>query len=368
MKLIVLKTNLVDGLGTVEKAVNEGSNLPILKNILIEAGGGKIVFVATNLELAIEYLIPGKVMEEGEIAAPFSLLNSIIRNLAAERISIEEKDKKIVITTDNYEATLQGQDPKEFPIIPVVQDRAHRLEFNTASFREALGNVIVAAQYSDIRPEISGVYLEYSGGEAVLAATDGFRLAEQKLDQSSVKTDVEKISAILPLKTATELLKMFKEQRELIMAVEPNQVLLSAPNEKVISRLIDGSFPDYKAVIPKNPPHEVVVERQELINAVRLASSFSGRANDITLRSGDNKKHLEVYATDSALGESSYKVPAKLTGEKFSIVFNWRYLLDGLKIFSGADITLGIHSSERPVLLRNHKEPHLIYVVMPIKG
>ncbi len=368
MKLIVLKTNLVDGLGIVERAVNESSNLPILKNVLIKAGNGKITFIATNLELAVEYSIPGKVLEEGGVAAPFSLLSAIIRNLAAERISIEEKNRKIVITTDNYEATLQGQDPKEFPIIPSVHDETHRLVFNMGSFREALGNVVVAAQYSDIRPEISGVYFEHSGGETVFAATDGFRLAEQKLDQGSVKTDVEKISVILPLKTATELLKMFKEQHEMTAIIESNQILLSAPNEKVISRLIDGSFPDYRAVIPKNPPHEAVVERQELINAVRLASSFSGRANDITLRAGDNKKHLEVYATDSALGESSYKVPAKLTGEKFSIVFNWRYLLEGLKIFSGADITLGIHSSERPVLLHNQKEPHLIYVVMPIKG
>ncbi len=368
MKLILLKTNLVEGLTAVERAVNESSNLPILKNILLKAEGGKITLIATNLELAVEYSIPGKVLEGGIIAAPFSLLNSIIRNLAAERISIEEEGRKVSIITDNYEATLQGQDPKEFPIIPSIHDETSRLTLATSSFREALGSVIVAAQYSDIRPEISGVYLEYSGGEMILAATDGFRLSERKVDPGSVKSDSEKISAILPLKTATELLKMFKEQHEITVFVESNQALLSAPNERVISRLIDGSFPDYRAVIPKNPPHEAVVERQELINAVRLASSFSGRANDITLKTGDNKKFLEVYATDSALGESSYKVPAKLTGEKFSVVFNWRYLLDGLKIFSGADIVLGIHSSERPALLHNPKEPHLIYVVMPIKG
>ncbi len=368
MKILLLKTNLVEGLGIVERAVNESSNLPILKNVLLRAEGGKIILITTNLELAVEYSMSGKVLEEGGVALPFSLFCSIIRNLAAERISIEEKEGKVIITTDNYEAVLQGQDPKEFPIIPSVHKEAQRFVCGVESFRGALASVIVAAQYSDIRPEISGVYFEYSGGDAVFAATDGFRLAEKKLESGSIKTDAEKISVIIPLKTASELLKVFKEQHEITIFVESNQILLSAPNEKITSRLIDGSFPDYRAVIPKNTPHEAIIERQEFINAVRLASSFSGRANDITLKSGDNKKFLEVYATDSALGESSYKVPAKLSGEKFSVVFNWRYLLDGLKVFSGTDITLGIHSSERPALLRNPKEPHLIYVVMPIKG
>lgn len=368
MKLILLKTNLVEGLGIVERAVNESSNLPILKNTLVRAGGGKITLITTNLELAVEYSMPGKVLEEGEVAVPFSLFNSIIKNLAAERVSIEEKNGKVTITTDNYEATLQGQDPKEFPIIPSVHNEAQSLIFNTESFRGALASVIVAAQYSDIRPEISGVYIGHSGGETVFAATDGFRLAERKIEPGNVKTESAEVSVILPLKTATELLKMFRGQHEITVFIEPNQILLSAPNEKIISRLIDGSFPDYRAVVPKDTPHEAVIERQEFINAVRLASSFSGRANDITLKAGDNKKFLEVYATDSALGESSYKVPTKLTGEKFSVVFNWRYLLDGLKIFSSADVVLGIHSSERPALLRSQKESHLIYVVMPIKG
>ena len=368
MKLLLLKTNLVEGLGVVERAVNESSNLPILKSVLIKAENGKIIFVATNLEFAIEYAIPGKVLEEGVVAAPFSLLSSIIKNLAAERVSIEEKNKKVTVTTDNYEAVFQGQDPKEFPIIPQVNKDAERIAVNFDVFRDALENVIVAAQYSDIRPEISGVYFECASEGSVLAATDGFRLAEQKLGSNDVQTKSERLSIIIPLKTATELLKTFKGQSDVLIFLEPNQIILSTQNERVVSRLIDGSFPEYRAVIPKNPSHEVVVERQELINAVRLASSFSGRANDIILRVGDGKKFLEVYAADSSLGESSYKVPMKLTGEQFSIVFNWRYLLDGLKIFSGTEILLGINSPDRPALLHNQKEPHLIYVVMPIKS
>ncbi len=367
MKLILLKTNLVDALGSVERAVNESSSLPILKHALVKTVGGKILLVGTNLELAIEYSLPGKVIEGGEIAVPFSLFNSLIKNLMAERVAIEEKDRKITITTDNYEAVLQGQDAAEFPIIPSIQKQTPPLLFPTELFRGALQNVIVAAQYSDIRPEISGVYFKCSGRMITLAATDGFRLAEEKINLPPTASSQD-TAAIIPLKTASEALKMFKGSEEITVCIEPNQILLSSPNEKIISRLIDGSFPEYHAVIPHHPPHEVTVNRAEFINAVRLASPFSGRANDVIVRLGENKKVLEVYSVDSALGESLYKIPVKGKGERFSIIFNWKYLLDGLKVFSGNEVTLGVTSSDRAVLLQNPKEPNLLYVVMPIKG
>ena len=368
MKLIILKTNLVDALTVVERAVSENSSLPILKHVLIKAFAGKITLIGTNLELAVECFVSGKVVEEGETTAPFSLLNSIVKNLSAERVSLEEEGGKITVTTDNYQAVLQGQDAAEFPIIPSVQESAHRLAFPTELFRGALQEVIVAAQYSDIRPEISGVYFEYADREITLAATDGFRLAERKIGLPDAGTPGEKLSAIIPLKTAAEVLKMFKGSETMEVFLEPNQILFASASEKTISRVIDGSFPEYHAVIPHNPPHEVVVDRSEFINAIRLASSFSGRGNDITVRVGDSKRVLEIYSADNTLGESSYKIPVKFKGEAFSVIFNWRYLLDGLRVFSGNEITLGVTSSDRAALLHSTKEPQLIYVVMPIKG
>lgn len=368
MKLIILRTNLVDGLNSVERAVNEGANLSILKNILIKTDGSKITFISTNLELAVEYLVPGKVIEKGEVAVPFSIFNSIIKNLNTERISLEEKSKKITISTDNYEATIQGQDPKEFPIIPSISNKNKNLKINVTDFREALGSVIIAAQYSDIRPEISGVFLGYSDNELVFAATDSFRLSERKVNQKLFQSNLDDFSVIIPLKTASELMRILGEDGPLEIFIDPNQILFSVENKKIISRLIDGNFPDYKAVIPKQFQNEAVVSKNELINALKLASAFVGRTNDVTLKVGDGKKVLEVLSADNALGENCYKIPLKLKGDKFSLVFNWKYLLDGLKIYKNDEVVLGINASDRPVIIKNPNEPFLIYVAMPIKS
>jgi DNA polymerase-3 subunit beta len=368
MKLIILRTNLIDGLNSVERAISESSNLPILKNILIKIDGGSIVFISTNLELAVECIVPGKVIEKGEITIPFSIFNSIIKNLNSERISLEEKNKKVVISTDNYEAVIQGQDPKEFPIIPPIINKNKKLKINTNDFKEALGSVIVAAQYSDIRPEISGVFFNHSDNIFTLVATDSFRLSERKIDTKLIQTDLDDFSAIIPLKTASELMRFFSKDEILEISIDPNQILFSTKNEKIISRLIDGNFPDYKAVVPKQTQNEVVVDRNELINALKLASAFAGRANNITLKIGDGKKTIEVYSVDNSLGENCYKIPIKLKGEKFSLVFNWKYLLDGLKIYKNNEVVLGVNSPDRPVVIKTPTEPQLIYVAMPIKS
>lgn len=368
MKLIILRTNLLDGLGSVERAVSENTNLPILKNVLIKTTENKIKLISTNLELAIEYFTSGKIIENGEVTIPFSVFNSVIRNLNTERITLEEKNKKLIITTDNYEAVIQGQDPKEFPIIPSISDKNRSLKVSVGDFKEGLGSVIIAAQYSDIRPEISGIYFNYSNEILTLAATDSFRLSERKLNSKQIRSTLDEVSVIIPLKTASELMRMFGGGDELEIFIDPNQILFNTPNEKIISRLIDGSFPDYQAVIPKELKNEILVDKNELINALKLASAFTGRANDVTMRIGDNKKLLEIYSADSALGENCYRVPIKLKGDKFSMVFNWRYLLDGLKIYKSDEVTFGVNSSDRPVVIKNQNEPYQIYVAMPIKS
>ncbi len=371
MKLIILKTNLIDALNSVEKSVGFNSHLPILKNVLIEVGD-KMVMSSTNLELAVKYFLSGKTIEAGKIAVPFSLLNSIIKNLNAERVTMESKDNGVLITTDNYEAFAQGQDAHEFPIIPAIQNSKNFIKINAGLFRDCLTNTVIATQYSEIRPEISGVYLSFFDGKLTFVATDSFRLAERVLGVQDFQTSVREVSAIIPLKTIQELLRMLDftndTDNEVEIFIDPNQILFRFNNQEVTSRLIDGTFPDYKAIIPKEIQTEVTISRQEFINAIKLVSSFSGKAQDITMKIGDNKKFLELYSSESSLGENKYKLPIKLNGEKFTTVFNWKYLMDGVKIYKGEEFLFGINSPQKPAVIKSNNEPNLVYVVMPIKG
>lgn len=368
MKLIILKNNITEGLNAVERAISASANLPILKNILIKTEGGRISFTCTNLEIAITQIVPGKIVEDGEITVPVSVFAPVAKNLNAERVSLDVKDKQIIITTDNYEATIQGQNAKDFPIIPGINEKDNVIKLSAPRLLEALQNVFVATQYSEIRPEISGVFFRVFDNEVILAATDSFRLAEKimKVDNLHLQNDV---SMIIPYKTAEELIRFLTGNTgDVEIFIEQNQVLFKTNTRQLISRLVDGVFPEYKAIIPKQIQNEVVLDRNEFVNAVKLASSFSGRGNNVTISIGENKKFLELSSADSSLGENHYKIPIKFKGDVFSIIFNWRYLLDGLKIHSSEDITIGVNSPDRPALLKNPTETGLLYVVMPIKG
>lgn len=369
MKILILKDNLVAGLSVVERAIGASANLPVLKNVKIAAGDGGIFVTGTNLELAITHEVSGKVLESGEATCPFGILNSVVKNVSTERITLEKGAKKLVLTTDNYEAQLQSQDPKEFPLIPSIQDETKTVSIPKDALENALGNVIVATQYTDIRPEISGVLFRFHEEGFTCVATDSFRLAEQTVKFSAVPPAMHGVDAIVPLRTAEEVLRILSlsDQGDMAVTVETNQVLFHNAATRIISRLIDGRFPEYQGIIPKEVKNEVSIDREELIRAIKLTSSFTGRANDLSLNVSENKKSLELYSGDAALGENRYRLPVKAKGEKFSIVFNWRYLLDGLRMYRGAEVVLGVNTPDRPALIRDAKESNLVYVVMPVK-
>jgi len=367
MKLIVLKNNFKTGLNTVERAITENSNLPILKNVLIKTFNNKIQLSTTNLELGITNSISGKIIEEGSITVPLSTLLGITNNINNERINIEIDNNTLNIKTDNYEAVIQGLPEEEFPIIPKIENKDNYLEIETGIFKDALFKVINAVQLSEIRPEISGVLLDFQLNSFKLVGTDSFRLAEKTLSDTNFKSNFNRgFKIILPLKTAQELLRVFKEGSVMIF-VDSNQVLFKNGDLEIISRLIDGNYPDYEQIIPNSIDTDVSFELDYLTNAVKLVSNFSGKVNEIKILTKDKQKHLEIYSANQYLGENKYLVPAKITGPSVDVSFNWRYLMDGLKNFETKDITFGINGNTKPAILKNPNDGSYFYIVMPIK-
>ena len=369
LKLIILRSNFLTGLNSVEKSVGDNTNLPILKNILLSAEENKIILTSTNLELAIKYRLSGKIITSGSITIPFSVLNTIIKNLNTERITLEATPNSLIIQTDNYEATIQGNNTEDFPVIPSIQNKKQSIKINTKTFKEVLVKVSVATQYSDIRPEISGVLMVFKNKELTFVATDGFRLAEIVFEKNEAESSFEDVSVIVPLKTTTELLRILdeKESPSLEVFIDQNQILFQTESQYIISRLIDGSFPEYHAIIPKQTKTELIVNRLELVGALNLAKTFSGKTNDVALKTSENKKVLEVFSADSSLGENKYKIPIKLKGDPFMTTFNWKYILDGLKIYESEDVVLQANAPDKPIVIRSQTTPHALYVVMPLK-
>jgi len=366
MKLLLLKNNLIQGLSVIERGIGESSNLPILKSICVKAKDNEISFVSTNLEIAVKNTIQGKIIQEGEVVFPFLTFYSIVKNINAEKITVETREKKVFVITDNYEASFPLQNEKEFPIIPQISQNSIKIKTTTEYFKDVFSRVFVATQYSEIRPEISGVYFYNKSGEYTIVATDSFRLAEITLDNQKI-SGVGDVSVIFPFKSISEIIRIFSFQNEdLEIFLDETQALFKTETKQVISRLIDGNFPDYKGIINQSTDKDVSISlsRDELIQAVKLISSFSGKANDVIVRALQDAKVVEVYSSDSILGENNYKISTKTKSLPFSVVLNWRYFLDGLKIFKGDDVEFRI--TERPVLLKSPQDSGIIYVVMPI--
>lgn len=370
MELILLKSRLIEGLGSVEKSIGGGDKLPILKSVKIEADEkSKIKISSTNLEVAVEKKLSGKVVDKGSIVIPFSAFNSIVRNLNSDKINLIKKDNKVEIKADNYEATVNCEDPEEFPVIPTLKNKSRSIEINGKVLDHALNQVITATKFSEIRPEINGVYLKKDKQNLTLAGTDSFRLLEKVLNKDNIDSSLDDLEVIVPLDTVKILMKNINKDSDVEIFSDPNQILFETDDLSIISRLVDGEYPDYKSVIPKETKKDIEVNREELINAINATKVFSGKANDIIFSLGDKNKILEVSSADNKLGESNHRVPIKIKGNKgeFSISFNWKYVLDGLKVFNSKKITLGVNNPDKPVLIKGD-EPSTSYVVMPIRG
>lgn len=367
MKLIILRSNLKSGLDAVGRATVSNLNLPILGNVLIKALNNQIKLSTTNLEIAVTKTIYGKILEDGSATVPYSIISNIINNTASERVNLESKHNNLVITTDNYEAKLSGIAESEFPIVPKVEDGKECLGVDLGIFKEKLEKVILAAGVSDLRPEISGAFLNIESSEMKLVSTDTFRLAEGRIPGSQIKnTFNHSLEVIIPLKTAQELTRIASTEEMINIYLDNNQILFKTQDLEIISRLIDGKFPDYNSIIPKEFDVKILVNKDELINALKLTSSLSSRINEVKLKVKD-KKVLEVYSSDNVLGENNYLVSAKVDGENCEIAFNWKYLLDGVKAISGEQVFIGLNGESKPAIINTPGDSMYFYVLMPIK-
>ena len=369
MKLIILKNNLKNALDLVGYAIGNNTNLPVISNVLIKTDGNKLKLVSTNLEVGISCGAAAKIIEDGSISVPYGVVSNIINNISNERINLETKNTNLIINTDNYEATIQGINESEFPIIPKIKSENKYIEINQEELRGSLKKIIIAVGVSELRPEINGILFTAESNIIKIAATDSFRLAEAKIGSGQFKNHLEEgVRVIIPLKTAEILLKIPKgDSDDIVFYFDENQLVARSNSCEVVSRTIDGKFPDYEAILPKSLDNEITMEREELVNALKLASSFTSKIKDVKIKTKGGKT-LEVYSSDNSLGENKYLIPAKTTGGDSEITFNLKYFLEGVKAEDSDQIVLGVNSDNKPTLIKTPNSSSYFYILMPVKA
>lgn len=366
MKAVVLRDVLMEGVGVVSRAAG-GEALPILKNILIEAGNNKLLLTGTNLEIAIQHGVSGKVIEGGKITIPAKIFGEVLGALRSERINLEEKGGSITLTSDSYRATFQSLPAEDFPLVPKVKSTAAAVECKAEFLREALGAVLIATEFSDLRPELNSVFFRLTSQTLTLAATDSFRLAEQQIPSSRFTAGTAaEFQALVPLKTSQELLRLLKDGEIVKIFLDENQILFAAGNSECVSRLVDGRFPEYSSIIPSSFKTELVMAREELLEALKLASAFQAQASEVRLVFAKDRKAIEVSSSSQGVGENVYMLPGRIQGEDGEVLFNGRYVSDFLRVVRGQEVFLGVNDEHTPALFRPMGESSYCYIVKPV--
>jgi DNA polymerase-3 subunit beta len=375
MKFSTLQENLKQGLFIASHVAGKNTNLPILNNVLIEAKDGNIKLITTNLEVGIITTIRGKVEKDGSFAVDAKIFTDYVGLLANEKIDIDLKENKLNIEIEKNKTKITGQSPEEFPLIPVVS-RDLYYSAKIEDFKKALLQVIFSVSTSESRIELSGVLFNFFNNKLIVAATDSYRLAEKEINIKTNKNDAEEKRVIIPAKTIQEVIRILgggkdnekAEGGEIKFYLSDNQILFVVGATELVSRLIEGQYPDYKQIIPTTSKTNALINKTKLIRMIKIASLFSrANVNDVNLDFPIRKGQVIISSTSGQTGENITEMEALVNGEDNGIVINYRYLLDGLNNIEGDNVKLEIIDSNTPCVIRPEEEKNYLYIIMPIK-
>lgn len=375
MKISCTQENLNQGLMVVSHIASKNNNLPILSNILIKAEDKLLTLLATNLEIGVTIQIRSKIDKEGEYSIDAKLFSDYVSFLPKERIDLELEDDNLKIICDKQKTKIKGQSSLEFPLIPKInKDNPYIVPIK--DFKQAISEVIFAVSNSEARPEISGVFMDLSKDNIILASTDSYRLAEKKIILKDNK-NIKEQKIIIPVKTLNEIsriLSIFKDNISLDEAenieiyVLENQIMFSYNNIDLVSRLIEGQYPDYIQIIPSNYKTKAKINNKDLIKAVKTSSLFTKSGiNDVKLEFNASSNEVIITSSSSQTGENISKITSEITGENNNIVLNYRYLLDGLQNISSNNVVLEINNNNSPGVIKSDETNNYVYIIMPIK-
>ena len=371
MKITSLQENLKNGLLSINHIAGKNINLPILSNVKIKAKEGNIKLITTDLEIGITANIRGKIEKEGAYTVNSKILSDFISLLPNKVINIEKKENKLLIKSENYKTIIKGEEAEEFPLIPEVK-KEECYKIKAIDFKKSLSQVIFAVSNSETKIELSGVLFNFNKDFLTIVATDSFRLAEKKIKIIN-KTEQKQKQIIIPAKTLQEVNRILSiqsenEKDEIIIYFSDNQILFIIDSIEIVSRLIEGQYPDYKQIIPEKSKTKIIVNKNELIRAVKVASIFSkSKINDINLDFPVGKNNLIITSNSGMIGENTTELKTITTGDDNGVIVNFKFLLDGLNNIDSDNIKIEVINNSTPCILKPENNDDYLYIIMPIR-
>jgi len=371
MKFSILQENLNKGLNTTNRFIVSRAQLPILNNILIKTDQGRVKLSATNLEIGINLWLGAKIQKEGEICVPAKILTEYITSLPPQKINLENKKNLLEVNSDSYNANFITLPSVEFPIIPTLKNKPE-ISLSLKDLSKSISQVAFASTQDEGRPALTGVLIKTTKDGLILVATDGYRLSLKEI--KGIK-GLEKLSKhkeiLIPSRALIEVGKIIgenKEDNDLGMSIskENNQVIFSTPNVEVISRLIEGKFPDFERIIPNKNTTKITVDTESFFQAVKSASIFARESSNI-IQFEINNSQMEIISNSPQVGENKIKLEVKTEGKGGKIAFNSRYLLDLLNNLNSELLTFEMSSSLNPGVFKPADDKSYLHIIMPIR-
>lgn len=375
MKITCKQQDLSRGLSAVSHAVSSRSTLPILANILLATDHGRLKLAATNLEIGINCWVEAEIEEEGTTTVPAKLITDFVNSLPPASVEMTDADGPHTLKVKGLRssANIKGLDPSEFPQIPSNEGGEPPVLLEAAQLKEIIDQVAFAAADDDSRPVLTGVLVQVSDEKVTFAAADAFRLAVRVADlpgDGHPRGDI-----LIPARTLTELARILPAEGSVEMIVTPNrsQVLFHTTNLDLVSRLIEGSFPNFRQIIPKESTTRAVVETKEFAAAVKSAALFARDSSNIARvkLNAPSEGHEEpgsitIEATAEDLGDNVSTVSAAIDGPELQIIFNVKYLSDVLTTITTPEVALEASSAMKPGVLKPIGPHDQTYVIMPM--
>jgi len=374
MKVTVLQENLARGLSIVSRAVSPRSTLPVLSNILIATDEGRLRLSATNLELGITCWIAARIDEEGSTTVPSRTLSDLVNTLPGDQVqlSLDVKTQTLHVKSGTSNNDIKCIDAQEFPPLPVPEmDGA--VQLNVVDFKEMIHQVAFSASTDEARPVLMGVLMNIEKDKVIMAAADGFRLSVRKAVLSNPAPTP--INIIIPARALNELARVATDSEEPIHMVVPKQrgqVLFRVKDVEVVSQLIDGTFPDYQQIIPRNYKSRTLVSTASLLKACKQAEIFAREGSnvarlDIKQSKGEMQpSEVEISATSEETGKNETIVEATVDGGSVLIAFNVKFLREALEVIKTPNVALETSAANAPGVVKPVGDENFLHVIMPM--
>jgi DNA polymerase-3 subunit beta len=349
---------LADALTRATRAIGTRSPLPILQGLLVEVGARSLTVTGTDLEMTVKTSLEVEVMEEGRTVIPARLASEAVRKMPAGAVVLGAGDGEVEISGGGPQFRFRELPVDDYPKLP-SPDLTGAVEIDGTVFVGAVGQVAVAASHDDARPILTGVYFEAEGEAMRLVATDSYRLAVRDIGSMPGH-----ISGLVPVKALRELNRTIGGAA-LKVAVGSREAVFSSDRGTLTARLIEGTFPNYRQLIPAEYPNRLTVDRDLLLEAVDRASLVA--EDHIPLRLVLSPDGLDISVTRQDVGGEAEHLTATYTGEEMTIAFNSRYLNDGISAVEGDEVHLDVLDPLKPGVLRGSGSDDFLYLLMPVR-